>query len=95
MIQSVRWSRAAWDVENTSSFIHAWNTFHGLVLRYCPTSFQYLVPAPFGESFGVFHVVANERFGVVTRKLTGFYLVAGEKHLEGTFNLYIYVALIC
>jgi hypothetical protein len=79
-----------------SSFVHA-NTFHaGLVLNYWyhPTSFQYPVPAPFREFFGVFDIVANESFGVVTRKMTGFYPAASEKHLEGTFNLYIYVTLI-
>jgi hypothetical protein len=44
--------------------------------------------------FGIFDIVANKSFGVVTRKMTGFYPATSKKHLEGTFNLYIYVALI-
>ena len=67
--------------------------------KFRSTSFQNLVPAPFEVFFCVFNVVVNESFSVVTRKLTGFYLVTSEKHLEGTFNLYIYVyydiVLVC
>jgi hypothetical protein len=45
--------------------------------------------------FCIFDVVANKSFGVVARKLTNIYLLASEKHFEGPFNLYTYIALIC
>ena len=97
IIQSFhRWGWATWDIEITPSFVHALatSTCHGLNLGCHPTSFQDLFPASFGEFFGVLDVVGNKRFGVVTRKLTNIFFDACKKHLEGTFNLYIYAGLI-
>lgn len=80
--------RAAWDVENTSFFIHASDIFHRLVLSlYRPTSFQDFLPASFGELFRILDVVGDQRFGVFSRKLANIYLVASKKHLESSFNL--------
>jgi hypothetical protein len=48
-------------------------------LNFSPTTFHYLFPAPFGESFSVF-----------ARELTDVDFFSSEEHLEGTFNLFIF-----
>ena len=78
------------------TLVHGWNPFHQrFILAYRSTSIHDSFPASFREFFGVFHIVANESFSVVMGKLTYVDLVASEKHFEGTFNLYIFVVLVC